>query len=224
MRLVNYLNESRTKPLDTEHVKYLLKNEFSDMAKNLLKGEVLYRGMKTKSDYSFLDPSRFKTRRSANTSNYYTLFINNHPMWEDYPKREIICSTDELYAEDYGDLHLILPENGAKIGICSDDDIWNSMNVLDLNTELELRYDITQDSYEEMKKQTQNIPYKETSMSIWDYMEKIWNPDKNNFDVTTTKNLKLPNKREVWTDAKCIVVNQDKDEELDEIVREIYGR
>lgn len=224
MRLVNYLNESRTKPLDRELVKYLLKNEFSDMAKNLLKGEVLYRGMRTKSDYSLLDPSKFETRQSANTSNHYTLFINNHPMWKDYPKREIICSTDEGYAEDYGDLHLILPENGAKIGICSAEDIWDSMNVLDLNTELDLEYNITDKSYKEMKLQSQNITYKETGKTIWEYLEKIWDPNRNDFDITTTKNLRLPNGREVWTDARCLVVNEDKDEELDSMIREIYGR
>lgn len=76
-----------------------------------------------------IDTNKFN-RKSANTHNYYTIWMDNHPSWSDYPKRSksLICSMSEDYAGSFGDLKLIIPADGNKIGICSDDDLWTSFD------------------------------------------------------------------------------------------------
>lgn len=74
-----------------------------------------------------IKPSEFE-RRSANTKNIYTLIIDNSPRWKDFPKRKnsIICTTSINTANDYGYTYVVIPYDGAKIGVCPNNDIWNS--------------------------------------------------------------------------------------------------
>lgn len=94
-----------------------------DYHSNALDGTAIYRSMYTTTpEYVFTDPS-IGTRVSANVPNYYTLIIDNHPAWKKFPKRSesVICSTSRDYSE-----YVVLPEDGAKIGICPTYDIWES--------------------------------------------------------------------------------------------------
>jgi hypothetical protein len=50
--------------------------------------------------------------------------MNNNPIWADFPKREIICTTAPGTATYYGNTFIVYPKNGAKIGICPGVDIW----------------------------------------------------------------------------------------------------
>lgn len=86
----------------------------------------LYRGMPSGSDFRFGDTS-IRTRRSKNTENYYTMVMDNDPIWKKFPKRSesFICSTDKSYATDYGKIYLVFPVNGTKIGQCPGRDIWD---------------------------------------------------------------------------------------------------
>jgi hypothetical protein len=77
-----------------------------------------------------IEPSKHE-RVSANTSNVYTLLIDNLRSWSEYPKRSrsIICSTSAFNAAGYGvhnPPHQVFPEDGAKIGVAPRSDIWNS--------------------------------------------------------------------------------------------------
>jgi len=89
----------------------------------------IYRGIDVDPDLGshmlLLNPDLKNPRPSANTYNYYTLFINNNPVWKDFPKRQIICTTDSDISESYGNNFIVYPKNGAKIGICPGGDIWN---------------------------------------------------------------------------------------------------
>lgn len=47
-------------------------------------------------------------------------------MWDDFPKREIVCSTSKKRASTYGDVYLMIPYNGVDWGICPNYDIFYS--------------------------------------------------------------------------------------------------
>lgn len=67
-------------------------------------------------------------RISNDTNNYYNVWIDNAPAWKDYPKRSksLICTSASFAARSYGTLHLIIPADTCKIGICPNYDIWDS--------------------------------------------------------------------------------------------------
>jgi len=74
-------------------------------------------------------------RVSANTFNYYTLWMDNHPSWSEFPKRSksLVCSTNLITASNYARksyAQLMIPADSNKIGICSDDDLWTSFDAL----------------------------------------------------------------------------------------------
>ena len=76
-------------------------------------------------------------RKSENTYNIYTrLFSDILPSWRPYPKRNrsFICTTSQLHAFEYVyhdfQVYCMFPKNNVKIGVCSNDDIWNSFPIL----------------------------------------------------------------------------------------------
>lgn len=88
----------------------------------------LWRGMRDHfGEVVTIDPTT-GLRKSANTSNYYTLLIDNSPYFEGWPKRSksLICSTWHRYASDYGRLYAIFPFDGVKIAVCHSKDIWET--------------------------------------------------------------------------------------------------
>ena len=107
------------------------------------KGARIYRGLNR------LEPILFKpemprgTRSSANTQNYYTLFVDNSAAWAQFPPRSsgVICSTVYSKADLYGRVYVVLPEGNPVIGIAPQDDFWASFekrlnhigNLKDLN-------------------------------------------------------------------------------------------
>jgi len=87
----------------------------------------IWRGVQDHDEEVILVNPAATPRKSANISNYYTLCIDNLPNWSAFPKRSrsMICSTNRKYASEYGQLYLVLPLNGAKIGITGERDIWD---------------------------------------------------------------------------------------------------
>ena len=101
----------------------------------------IYRGIrKAKADVLYGDPSQSPPRKSANTTNHYTiLFDHILPSWKDYPNRSQswICSSDYTRASRYsstGYAYAALPVGDPVIGICPSSDIWNSFLVSSLET------------------------------------------------------------------------------------------
>ena len=86
----------------------------------------IWRGMGERVE-GLIDTNNFN-RKSANTFNHYTIWMDNHSSWEAYPKRSksLICSTDSDYARGFGSVKLIIPADKNKIGVCSDSDLWES--------------------------------------------------------------------------------------------------
>ena len=75
-------------------------------------------------------------RASANTSNEYTILMSELPSWKAYPKRSrsIICTTDSETAESYGQIYAVVLPNRFNLGICYDNDLWDSFTYLKKRT------------------------------------------------------------------------------------------
>ncbi len=83
-----------------------------------------------KSGYAYVDPS-LTERASENTSNYYTEIFDNIPSMQKFPKRSrsFIASTDQTRASEYdddGNVIVLIPFNGVKIGSVENTDMWDT--------------------------------------------------------------------------------------------------
>lgn len=128
MRLRKFINEGRSKSITIEEAMKLIWENCRDFIKN---DSVVYRGIyDTKSTALIVSPANF-VRKSRNTSNFYTLLMDNLPAWKKYPKRSksIICTTNRNYAEDMGESYRVFPFDGSKIGVCPEDDLWASFGL-----------------------------------------------------------------------------------------------
>ena len=120
-----------------EELKNLLNSDYSEAFSKAKQGHIIYRGAKKYDDSSeFLGLLYTPGKRiSENTSNVYTKLLSDlFPSWQKFPKRsESIVATFSIEkADDYVDingmLYIVLPKNGARIGICPKKDIWNSFD------------------------------------------------------------------------------------------------
>lgn len=121
-----YLSEGLVKsaPITPEEAVEWCKTHASKFIANKQK---IFRGMNIDSKIGIFD-TNLLNRTSANTYNYYTVWMDNNNKWKQYPKRSksYVCTPDWGVARGFGDIHLIIPEDGAKIGICSSHDLWDS--------------------------------------------------------------------------------------------------
>jgi hypothetical protein len=128
-KLLEYYNPP-TKQLTQEQVEELLATDYSEAKQS----QNIYRGIYG-SSYDgpiLVTPNPRKLRRSANEEwNFYTAIINNSPAWKEFPKRQTICSTSlsrvmNGYADEFSEAFRVYPKNGAKIGVCPEEDIWET--------------------------------------------------------------------------------------------------
>jgi hypothetical protein len=121
----------------------------------------LWRGAKNlspliaRAGYVTVDTSATE-RTSQNTSNFYTMILDNNPAMEGFPKRgrSFIGSTSRDTAEGFArswdepyttKTFVMIPFDGTKIGVCSSSDMWNNSvnmfyrtrDVADMNDEFE---------------------------------------------------------------------------------------
>ena len=93
----------------------------------------IWRGMRNHSEEIVtIDPTTGK-RASNNSSNHYTVLIDNSPYFKGWPKRSksLVCSTGYGYASGYNygpesGLYAIFPYDGVKIAVCPWQDIWDT--------------------------------------------------------------------------------------------------
>jgi len=134
MKFKTYLDEAhyegkgRSTEISVEEAVTLVNKNCKKAWNGYLKGNVIYRGITIGPDwYLFVDPTQH-TRVSANTYNFYTLFIDNSPDWSAYPKRSksIVCTNSKVGASGYGREFIVFPYDKAKIGVCQSYDFWAS--------------------------------------------------------------------------------------------------
>lgn len=129
MRLYTFLNEENrveTEISKEEFYKLLRENCKSNLTYMKNSKKFIFRGIE--SAYSYLKFNGDKKRKSAYTSNYYTiLFSEILKSWKDVPKRNksLICTTDEINAEEYGISYLVIPYDKTKIATCNINDFWH---------------------------------------------------------------------------------------------------
>ena len=128
MRLQRFINEGRSKSIPIEIAVETIKNKCTDFIKN---GSIVYRGVDDSNDVALIiSPANFE-RKSRNTTNHYTLLMDNLPAWKSYPKRSksIICATDIEYASNMGHAYRVYMFDGSKIGVCPTNDLWGSFGL-----------------------------------------------------------------------------------------------
>jgi hypothetical protein len=135
MRLKKFiLLEKRSNQITQKEAIKLINSKCSDSVDAYFDDNIIYRGIKkVQKPFLFVDPKESKElRKSANTTNYYTLINDNSPAWKKYPKRSqsIICTTNKQTSLDYGQSYVVLPFDGAKIGVCPKNDYWFSFKKL----------------------------------------------------------------------------------------------
>ena len=138
MKLKAYLlNEGRSVKIKGPEAFDLIKTKCSKMYKTV-KNEFtwIYRGLDIiQGDFYMVDPTKGHERESRNTTNHYTLLMDNLKAWSKYPKRgkSIICSTDVSKAKGYGysgNTFRVFPYDNAKIGLAPERDIWDSFGYI----------------------------------------------------------------------------------------------
>jgi len=131
MRLNSYIiKEGRGKSVQEEHAVDFIKNHCKKALKVFLDTDkVIYRGMDFRDSYYHIDP-KTGTRISANTSNEYTLIMDNDPRWKEYPKRSksLICTTSTRKTNAYGNTYMVFAKDGSRYGVCPTEDLWQSFS------------------------------------------------------------------------------------------------
>lgn len=109
----------------------------------------IWRGNSSNEDFFKVNSRKLPFRKSANTSNYVNLFVSTMNAWKSFPRRQVICTTDRMYAAGYGNVYRVFPIDGTKIGVCPNSDFWlfpflkketaNTINGLDQKLEFLIR-------------------------------------------------------------------------------------
>jgi len=95
------------------------------------KNSFLFRSSDYFSDYVIVDTNKSNSLRKApfTVTNWHNLIISNLESWKNFPKRNksLICASFPR-AKTHGSkcLYLVIPFDGTEVGICSENDFWNS--------------------------------------------------------------------------------------------------
>lgn len=122
-----YEGASRVTELDLEEAIELIEKNCGDYLKSPGRGHI-FRGFKRLGNAWIGDSNTGSPRVSANTFNYYTLWMDNHPSWAGFPKRSrsFICSESDELAVEFGKVYMIFPYDDAKLAACPENDLWIS--------------------------------------------------------------------------------------------------
>ena len=217
-------------------IKWIKKNSIVD------KNNLIYRGLgNAGAEAIYARPSKHK-RKSANTQNYYTTILDNIPSWKEYPKRSksLICSTSYKRATSYSDFnspYVVFPQVGAKFGICSEYDFWDSFqnliygDIANFNyyimnhTEIGI-YENAENDFKLLCKllnQPENkycfdelrsfFKLKNTATKAAGFFNDVFNPKLNGFKLETYP-FKTTENVEVWTDSDAVLLSYDIYKEL----------
>lgn len=240
MKLKCYmLNEAEvTQVLTYDKARYILKKKCSEALEIYQNhGVCIYRGATFNGPFILKKPSQ-GSRVSANTSNHYTLLIDNLPCWKGYPKRSksLVCSFDYYVAESYGSTtYNVFPYNGSTIGICPHGDLWTSFESIGIsyldqfNNHLrdlglvDTSWNALVKSSKRLDKNKKNLEVEHTEKILKDYVDSMYtfidymniyfNPNKNGFKKVKTDSIMSVNFHgsEMWTDGDCLLIEHNEE-------------
>ena len=210
--------EGSTKPkaeeLEIEHAIDVLKKHCKDTLWMVKDMRPFYRGDKgllhgSQSGVGVLD-TRKTTRKSENTSNYYTVILDNTPSRKYFPKRSksLICTTSKDTASYYsGVVTCLIPFDDAKVGMVNQEDMWDTKItfVHQFNTKFT--------SIENLNHFFKKLRLDEDWSSFVDFSEKLKHGDEE-----AVKNLKYVVERSPAIFGGSILGNISDSEKIDEII------
>jgi len=246
----NFLYEQQQK-LNSEYVKEITGKEFFNYL-NPVDGNskyTLYPGTdrifrqvnidyNTYGDYNIINPKLIKRRSPNANSNYTNIIISNLPSWKKYPKRNksLICGdfnrTHGHFDLGEENLFLVIPQNNAKIGMCSQD-FWTSFNDFYSLSSLgsvisSLLSSSFDDSWIKTRNRLNKISIKklqeqfkfnyikfnlDENKSVIENLDEMLNPENNKFKLTKWNNnfqfdysFYDGNMQEVWTDSTSLLI------------------
>ena len=126
-----------------EDLTNLINTDYSEAFRNYKNGNIIYRGarnyFKNANDIAIIITPGIRV--SKEIPNLYTILLSEiFDSWKGYPKRNRshICTYSYSIADGFSAGHaqkkgpsltyIVFPKNGAKIGVCSEDDIWVSFS------------------------------------------------------------------------------------------------
>lgn len=129
IRIKELLVESINGPevISESEAKKIYNNEASDY--DIEADQTIFRGVShlpENTEFAKVDPTRWGFQGAKMESNYYKLVQDLSNPWEDYPQRKIFCSTNKSYANDYGELFVVVPYDNTDWGICPTLSNWAS--------------------------------------------------------------------------------------------------
>ncbi len=96
--------------------------------------KLIFRAENNESSDFFIKEIDYIRVSPGSGQNLYNLLLSNLPSWDDYPTRNKshICSTDNKAVSSYGNnTYIVFPKKLTSIGVCSKDDLWASMPMLE---------------------------------------------------------------------------------------------
>lgn len=226
-------SEPRSKPISFEEARELIHTK----CKNTIQQNGHYfRGIhKVRGDY-LLFKSGNTERKSANTSNYYTLLLDNLPNWKKFPKRSksIICSSGIQKALDYGHVYDVYPYDSATVAVCPKDDLWSCFSdvgtLVGFNSFLDSFFRSEPKSYSEMllilendehfipraKSRFNLSPRADSKLEEYDIegaFADIFDPRSNGFKLYRGFQ-KITRDVEIWTDGPAILLKTGSYDEI----------
>lgn len=178
--------------LKTKNLDYYLRQKCPLAYQKAKEGKLIFRGRESEQPVSKFFPHRVRQSPYA-ANNFYNLLLSNLPNWSSYPRRDrsIICTTNLIKTEDYGEAYVVFPLNNPNIGICTGSDLWASFpylwekadiaNVNRLNVGLQLLLE----SIGTVLSSIPNVEELETDynklLSVFQHIKESWNDDLINY-------------------------------------------
>ncbi len=241
------LFEAAVKPIviqqriDVEHTLAFIEKHCKDALWMLEHDRPIWRGdsgFKGEKIPFVVDPEQSE-RASENTSNYYTLLIDNNPYNEQIgmPKRSksLICSTVSSTSRGYGTLFAVIPFDGVKIGCVNNRDMWfTKFVVFEKERGIEsLNYrfiNFMDDDFESIKRTSKKLAsgdeellrtiidefgledeklIKEIKTDFLGYLQRAYSYKNTGHTVATSATLDKEEDQEVWIGGKCLLIPVD---------------
>lgn len=230
---IKLLREAYREDISRDEAWEILRRNCSDALKTFDKPIV--RGMTKGADYQVIT-GEDGGRKSANTSNYYTV-IMDAVLPKEFPRRSksIICSSffNRSHSEGFGTMYALFPFNGVAVGICPDYDMWRTIITIgDRSRDIHEWNDIfdaigTPDtSYSDIVDHLKYVqahleeypPYAHEMLKGVDDIDKVLRQEyTQQFEVTTTANPTYNGDgTELWISGKCVAIRWPEYEKMKE--------